>query len=366
MHYFTQSIIQARVKDFFTHSIESSRFAHAYILYGAQGRGKEAFAFELAKVLNCTDAENRPCNSCPSCIKINNLSHPDIKYIFPVSKQLTSEQEAEIIRSKAKNPYLPVSVPGHLTISIEAIRALKNEAKYAAFEATKRVFIISGAEYFSREAANSFLKLLEEPPENLVLILITDDIKMLLDTIRSRCQPVYFPEFSDQQIIEILEKHSADIPNVESLVRISQHNIKRIYQLMHSEHEQMQQSVYDFIKSIAAQNFYSVSTIIDSLTQKRDKNILLEFLNLIILWFRDSMHFLALEDSSDFVNLNFEEQIKNFADYYRHIEMEKVIGLAEQARNHLNMNAHPALTLTNLAIEMKNVLTQKKPIREAV
>ncbi len=366
MPYFTQQTIQPRVKDFFTHSIQSGNLAHAYIFYGAEGRGKEAFAFELAKALNCTAEGDKPCGNCPSCIKTNNLSHPDIKYIFPSSKQLSSEQLTEIIKTKAQNPYLPVDISGHQSISIETIRTLKNEAKYASFETGSRIFIINGAEYLSREAVNSFLKLLEEPPENLYIILITDEVYNLLDTIRSRCQLIYFPEFSDDEIERILKHYGETSDDTASLIRISQHNIKKIYRLMHSDNETLRQLVYDYIKAAAAANYYSVSQVIETLTRKRDKNTVLEFLNLVILWFRDSLHFSILEESGDFVNLDFEEKIKKFADYYRHIEMEQIIGLVEKAHMHIGMNSNPALTLTNLAVEMKRILTQKPPIREAV
>jgi len=366
MPYFTQQTIQPRVKDFFTHSIQSGNLAHAYIFYGAEGRGKEAFAFELAKALNCTAEGDKPCGSCPSCVKINTLSHPDIKYIFPLSKQISAEQQSEIVKAKAQNPYLPVDVSGHKSISIETIRTLKNEAKYASFETGSRIFIINGAEYLSREAVNSFLKLLEEPPDNLYIILITDEVYSLLDTIRSRCQLVYFPEFSDTEIEQILERYGETGDDMTSLIRISQHNIKKIYRLMHSDNEALRQLVYDYIKGAAAANYFSVYKVIETLTQKRDKNTVLEFLNLVILWFRDSLHFSILEESRDFVNLDFEEKIKKFAEYYRHVEMEKIIGLVENAYTYIGMNSHPALTLTNLAVEMKKILTQKKPIREAV
>ncbi len=366
MPYFTQQTIQARVKDFFTHSIQNKSLAHAYIFYGAEGRGKEAFAFELAKALNCTAEGDKPCGRCPSCVKINTLSHPDIKYIFPLSKQTSPEQQTEIIKTKAQNPYLPVEISGHKSISIEAIRTLKNEAKYASFETGSRVFIINGAEYLSREAVNSFLKLLEEPPENLYIILITDEMYSLLDTIRSRCQLVYFPEFNDYEIEQILKQYGETSEDTASLIRISQRNIKKIYRLMHSDNAALRQHVYNYIKAASAANYFSVSEVIETLTRKRDKNAVLEFLNLVILWFRDSLHYSILKESGDFVNLDFEETIKKFADYYRHVEMEKIIGLVENAYTHIGMNSHPALTLTNLAIEMKRILTQKKPIREAV
>ena len=366
MAYFTQSVVQERVKDFFIHSLDSNHLAHAYILYGASGRGKEAFALELAKALNCSSEGDKPCNTCPSCSKINKFSHPDIKYIFPAPKGISTDQVNEILHLKARNPYAGFDVGGNKNISIDAIRELKNEAKYAAYEAGKRVFIIYGAEYFSREVANSFLKLLEEPPEDLFILLISDDIKSLLDTIRSRCQPVYFPEFSESQIAEILNRYENDLPDITALARAGQYDIKKIYQLLHSDMTVLRSQVYDFIKATAAGNFFGVNTLIDKLTLKRDKQLLQEFLNLLLLWFRDSLRFQLLAEDHQFVILDYEDSIKKFANYYRHVEMEKLIYLSEQAAQHLRMNLHPALTLTNLAIQLNHCLVQQTAIKEAV
>ena len=96
MNLFSNSVVQERVKNSFTQSISNNRLAHAYLFHGIEGCGKAAFAFELAKVLNCSSNEERPCNQCPSCIKINHRQHPDIRYIFPVSKQTNPEIESKL------------------------------------------------------------------------------------------------------------------------------------------------------------------------------------------------------------------------------------------------------------------------------
>lgn len=366
MELFKDTTIQQRVKTFFSHSLANDRLAHAYIFYGREGRGKEAFALELAKLLNCSDTGSKPCNKCPSCQKINSFNHPDIKYVFPLPAKTSQKNLADILHQKMRNPYLPVDFPGHKNISIDMIRELKNEAKYAPFEAKKRVFIIYGADYFSREAANSFLKLLEEPPDNLLLILITDHYHGLLDTIRSRCQPVYFPEFSMQEIKSILEPVETEDKNIEALIRISQFNIKKIFRILHSDYQQKRELVYRFFKSVAADNYLNISEIIDEITSRRDKNYVLEVLDLLILWLRDAMHFLVKGDAEDFVNPDFEEAIQKFAGFFSNSDFESIIELVENTYFQIQRNAHPALSLTNLSVEMHRLLALKKPIKEAV
>jgi len=366
MEYFSQSIVQPRVKDLFIQSIQNQRLAHAYIFYGQAGRGKEAFALELAKALNCEDEHNRPCGTCPSCIKIAKLNHPDVKFLFPVSGQIKSKNLPEIIKLKAKNPYAAIEIPGHKNIPIDAIRELKNEAKYAAFEAANRVFIIYGAEYFSREAANSFLKLLEEPPENLFIILITDELHRLLDTIRSRCQPVYFPDHSAEQIAEIVRRFEPQADDLDSLARIAQFNLKKIFAMLHSDYQQKRQMVYRFIKAAAADDMLLAAELIDAITQKRDKNYIIELLNLMILWMHDALQYSILQSGSEFTNIDDQETIIKFANYFAGADLGRLIDLAEQAAKHIGMNAHPSLTLTRLAFEIHEILSAKTSVKETV
>jgi len=367
MDLFTESIIQDRVKTFFTQSIESNRLAHAYLFYGHEGSGKEAFAFELAKVLNCASDDQKPCNECTSCIKINQLIHPDLQYVFPISKQTKPETITEIKKAKAANPYAGFDIEGHKNIPIEKIRELKNEAKYAPFEAKHRFFVLTGAEFFSREAANSFLKLLEEPPDNLMLILITEDLHRLLDTIRSRCQPVFFPSFSDEQITNIVNRYNPDEKDVLSVARIAQNNLKKVFNILESDSSENRERVYQFFRAVATNNMLDVADVIDYLTQKRDKNNIIEFLNLLILWLRDALHNQVLEDTKDFINLDYKESIEKFANRYKHSNLQEMITIIENASLDIQRNAHPALTLTNLALELDDhMVVTESPAKEVV
>lgn len=365
MELFKKTLVHSRVKDFFTHSLMNDRLAHAYIFYGSEGRGKEAFALELAKALNCSGTD-KPCNTCPSCLKINSFNHPDIKYIFPVPAKTSAKTQHEILQQKMQNPFSPIDLPGHKNISIEMIRELKNEAKYAPFEATKRVFIIYGAEYFSREAANSFLKLLEEPPDDLLLLLITDNYQGLLDTIRSRCQPVYFPEFETEKIKAIFKSYEVDEVRLDSLIRIAQYNIKKIFRLLDSDYQQKRDWVYRFLKAIAAENYAHIAALIDEISASRDKNHILEALDLFILWLRDAFHYSVTKDSVNFINRDFDEALRKFADFYGNTDFETLIRKIEKIYFQIQHNAHPALALTYLSIETHRLLMAGKPVKEAV
>ncbi|MBD3223647.1 MAG: hypothetical protein GF313_02890 [Caldithrix sp.] len=364
MNAFNRTVVQHKIKEFFLHSIARERLAHAYVFFGPQGTGKEAFALELAKYLNCESEGEIPCYNCPACQKIGKIQHPDIRFVFPGMSSLKSDEVQHLIKQKAQNPYADMEIEGNKNIAIEAIRELKNEAKYASFEARKRVFIISGAEYFSREAANSFLKLLEEPPGNLLIILVTEDKYQLMNTILSRCQPIYFPRFTDDQVKTIVEQYIQSEDDILPLIRIAQNNVKRVFKLLQTDYNQRREQAYKFLRAIASRDIVKIASVIDDLTQKRDKNYVLEVLELLMLWFRDVIHYDIITDKQQLINSDYEESIEGFTTHYRDSDFEQLVGWVEKSYFDIDHNAHPSLSLTNMAINMKNELIRDKIQKE--
>jgi len=173
---------------FLNSAITAGKMSHAYIFAGPKGSGRTLLARNFTKALNCEDTKNAPCDSCPSCRKIDKDSHPDVKWI----------------RKEEKNS----------EIKIEQIRELEARIILKPYEGRYKVYIVQGAELMSIEAANSFLKTLEEPPRNSLLILITEEPKSLLPTILSRCQIVRLKSVrmdEERSILpEVLEEFADD------------------------------------------------------------------------------------------------------------------------------------------------------------
>jgi DNA polymerase III subunit delta' len=148
-------------------SLRRGRLGHAYLLSGHRLETLEAMARTLAKVLNCLqpirsgDVAVDCCDVCPVCQRIDHANHADIHWIRPESKMRI--------------------------ISVEQVRAMMKEIQLKPTEAFYKVAIIAGADRLRTEAANAFLKTLEEPPDRSVLILLTTEPQRILDTILSRC-----------------------------------------------------------------------------------------------------------------------------------------------------------------------------------
>ncbi len=364
MEYFQGIILQDRIREFFTRSLHNNRLAHAYLFYGGEGRGKEAFALTLAQALNCQSTQTRPCGQCPNCQRIAHFNHPDVRFIFPASKNLKAEQLHAIIGTKIKNPYAALSVPGSKNIPIDAIRELKDEARFGSVEGGYRVVIITGAEYMSREAANSFLKLLEEPPERFLIILITETLHTILDTIRSRCQPVYFPEFTDEQIEQIVARYDPVERDIRPLIRMSGYNVKKVFRMLHADYMEQREWVLQFLRSLIVENYFNLNQLIEQIRGKNTQEYILELLSILSTWFEDAFHLINGASSEQLINTDKSEPLASFARSFPEFKMNEINQAIENAANAIERNAHPVLTLFNLAIELHGLLGHRKELKE--
>ncbi len=146
-------------------SLASQRLAHAYLFTGPDGVGKYTTARSMAAILLCPDVSDlKPCGICPGCQKFSSGNHPDFLHISPMGT----------------------------AIKIDQIRELKKALSFSPLEAEYRVTILEDVHTMRREAGNSLLKLLEEPPPDNILLLTADESVQLLTTIVSRCQVIPF------------------------------------------------------------------------------------------------------------------------------------------------------------------------------
>jgi DNA polymerase-3 subunit delta' len=175
-------------------SLATGRIAHAYLFSGPPQVGKTTLARLLAQALNCSDS-NPPCGNCPSCLKITRGIHPDVQLV--------------------------VGEGARESIKIEQVRALKREAVLAPYESRYRVFILRHVDRASVEAANSLLKLLEEPPAHAVIVLTAVDIEALPATIVSRCQRLDLRPAAQSAVESALRHRGMPRDHAQLLARLS-------------------------------------------------------------------------------------------------------------------------------------------------
>lgn len=196
---------------------KNKRIPHAFLFHGSEGVGKEFAAIEFAALINCeSPVEDLSCRTCHSCLKLLSNNHDLVNYVFPLPKgkkvnnndgieKSMSENVATEFRinldKKIKNPYHEIKLKNANTILIDSIRSIKKTIFRTTENNSYRIVLIFEAEklcFPNNEAANSLLKLLEEPPKKSIFILVTSKADLLIDTVKSRCLDIYFPKPSPE------------------------------------------------------------------------------------------------------------------------------------------------------------------------
>lgn len=217
------------------------RLAQSYLFFGPGGVGKETAARDLALALNCEAKEERPCRACNSCRKTAAFIHPDFHYLFPrphpsseSDKRKLDEEISEMLKEKAARPHLELDFGGRpVAIAIDDIRELQEKLEFQPYEGKKKVAIIAAAEEMTTEAANAFLKALEEPSPTTHFILVSDRPSSLLPTILSRCQKVRFHSLPPGQLAGVLAREDGQSPEAAALLaQLSGNSLGRARQLI--------------------------------------------------------------------------------------------------------------------------------------
>ena len=184
---------QDKILSLLDYSLRTDGVAHAHLIVGPRHVGKRTLATNLAQALNC-DGPEPPCGQCRSCQRILEGKHADVAALG-----LDSKTE----------------------IGIDDIRELQRLANLPPYEGRCKVFIIDEAEYLSTEAANSLLKILEEPPQRVVWLLLAAEEERLLPTIISRCQRLELKPVSSEQVQGVLvNSYNVDADKAKLLTRL--------------------------------------------------------------------------------------------------------------------------------------------------
>ena len=175
-------------KELLNQIISMNNIAHSYMFIGKESIGKMLFAKEFAKAILCIN-DSKPCGKCKSCIEFESSNNPDFEIIEPDGNNIKIEQIRELIKKVYEKPIV----------------------------SNKKVYIINDSNLMTKEAQNSLLKTLEEPPEYVSIILIASNENLFLPTIKSRCTKIMFKKLTDNELKTILKRKYNKL-NIQELV----------------------------------------------------------------------------------------------------------------------------------------------------
>lgn len=365
---------QGRVKRILLSALRSGRLPHAYLFVGNDGVGKDAAALELARVLHCEQGGEEACDKCPSCVRMSSLQHPDLRIVvaLPLGKgekaddpplEKLSSVEIELIREqfrlKAGDPYHRIMIPKASIIKINSIRDIRRESSLSTTEGSKRVIILSRADEMGDAAANTLLKTLEEPGENTMFILTTSHRDAVLPTILSRCQVVQFDPLTEEDIRSALIARKSVEPAQASLVaRLANGSYTKALDLLQEDVAEQRQQVVAFIRAALGNNVTLATDAVEELCAGKDRQLVIQFLNLMLIWVRDA---LVLLQGGQVINLDQQEDLKKFVARFPQADFVRVLACIERAISLVERNVYINLVMLHLATELRRNILSAAP-----
>lgn len=317
--------------DFLQRALIEQQVRHAYLFTGVEHIGKTLLARRFAQALLCTGgpdpsvAPPAPCNACLSCRKVMHGNHPDLHIIA----RATDRQ----------------------FITIEQIRALQNDAARKTLEGRRNIFIIEGAHQMNLQAANCFLKTLEEPEPDVVLLLTAPDAGLLLPTILSRIQQVSLHLMTSGQIRRALEQQwEVDSDEAALIAVLAAGRMGWAAQAAENDdllsERKAQLETLIKLPSASTQQKFEIAQQFSG-----DGDKARAMLDLWLLWWRDIV--LAANGSLDLtVNIDMRDMIKRHAAKFGPAEATRMVRaiLATLESLDQNVNARTALEVLMLDI----------------
>ncbi len=350
--------------------LDGGRLAHAYLFVGPEGSGRLAMALEIARTLNCTRSdplESRYGCDCKSCCNILKWQHPNLYPIFPMPPSDKDKGAAaqklldEILATKTKEIYAPLKLTGTGQILIDQIRELRSKLSLTMDRPGVRTIIVQPAERLRDEAANAFLKLLEEPPDNCCLLLISESTRELLPTIVSRCQIMRFPPLLREDIYDGLTTRLGVQPEIaESASRLAIGNFTRAMALVKGDTAEKLEESLKFLRASATGNAAKISEIVDSWSSREARIETEEKLTYAGLWIRDALAWQAFHGESIDDLLSITDQntvIEKMAARYSVEQLASAWRTLEESRQAIDDNSIISLALTALAVRIHRILT---------
>jgi len=316
---------QPKAWDILSRSFENKRTASTYLFHGPEGTGRWALAISLAALLNCEKPVKgeplQPCGACVNCRKIFNLTHEELFVACPLAPHKNLEEAAgltvKFLEAKRQEPFKILSSEATSNIPIELGREIKRRLCLKAEAGLMRVVIFYELEKMRPESVDALLKLVEEPPPQTVLILISRRPEALPPTIQSRAQKIRLSRVPRETGVNYLvDKYGVKQSQAQLVMRLSDFSVGRAVELNgDNEDEESSKRAVGLLlfKSLFEDPPYAAVAHINDLVDSRNRS---EADELLILWqalVRDCLNYSVLGDAEKLVNLDFAGDIKRFS-----------------------------------------------------
>jgi DNA polymerase-3 subunit delta' len=363
---FQEVIGQEELKRHLIDEVNGGKISHAQLFLGKPGFGGLALALAFTQYLFC---ENRTakdsCGTCPSCSKIMKLQHPDLHFSFPTVQsvaKISNENIAEWREQVLETPYFDlnkwidkIDPKGRKPIigTAESAEIVK-KLSLRSFEGGYKVMIIWMAEEMNQVCANKLLKIIEEPPQKTLFLLVTESQDKMLQTILSRTQVLKIPRVQLDELINYLSRGKGlNASGAESIAGRSDGDVIEADELSGS-HEDQENNREHFIQLMRVCYKKSVLEMMEwaDVMAKETRMHQKDFLAYALHMFRQSMLRNYTEDHLTRVSVKEDEFLEKFARFITGNNINDFMKTFNDAHYHIERNANARLLFTNLCFEV--------------
>ncbi len=380
---FSEILGQEHLKKHLTHSVDNGRIPHAQLFVGKEGTGTLSMAIAYAQYVLCSNVQGENESRNAACnLKFNNLSHPDLHFAFPVAtndnikKHPVSKLFLEDWRKLLKEQpycnlfdwYKQLGIDNKQgQIGVDEAHDIVKSLTLKSYEGGYKVMLIWMAEKMNIACANKLLKLIEEPPNKTVFVLIAEDEEQIISTIRSRCQILHFPPLAEDRIKEgLIKKYSLDEAVATKIAHQANGNFNKACDLVYQDSEDLQfEEWFIFWIRSAFKAKGNKSAIHDLMSWSEDiaktgRETQKQFLHFCLDFFRQAL--LSNYQAKELVFIepkakNFK--LENFAPFVHGNNIMDISNELQDAIYHIERNGNSKIILTDLSIKLTRLLHKK-------
>ncbi|WP_299250533.1 DNA polymerase III subunit delta' [uncultured Lacinutrix sp.] len=380
---FNKIIGQTHIKKHLTTSVDNGRVPHAQLFIGPEGSGTLPMAIAYAQYILCSNTDGENNNGNAACnLKFNNFSHPDLHFAFPVTTNdkikrhpVSSHFLSEWRDLLTKQPY------GNLfdwykqlgvdnkqgQIGVDEAQDIIKSLALKSYEGGYKVMLIWMADKMNTAAANKLLKLIEEPPNKTVFILIAEEEEQIINTIRSRCQLLHFPPLAEVDIKNALIKnYDLNEAVATKLAHQANGNYNKACDLVYNDSEDTQFEDWFIFWIRAAFKAKGNKAAIHDLIKwsediaKTGRETQKHFLNFCLDFFRQALLLNYNAEALVYMEIKNEKfKLENFAPFVHNNNILDISNELQDAIYHIERNGNSKIILTDLSIKLTRLLHKK-------
>ena len=374
--FFRDIIGQEEIKQRLIQNVQENKIAHAQLFCGGEGVGKLPLAIAYARYISCLNPSNEDaCGKCPNCIKFNHLAHPDLHFIFPVVKKkstkdvVSDDYIAEWRELIAKTPYFNLhtwleemgaenqQAQIYVKESNEIIRKLSLKSSQGGY----KIIIIWLPEKMNQECSNKLLKLLEEPAEQTVFLLVSEEPDMLLTTIQSRTQRINIKGIEEKDLKEALMNiHGLQEQDATDIAHRSEGNfLKAIESISLNEENKLFFDLFVALMRLSYQRKIKEMKVwsenVAAMGRERQKH----FLSYCQRMIRENFIYNFHNRSITYLGSEEEAFSTRFAPFINERNVMEIMNELSEAQRHIEQNVNARMVFFDFSLKMIVLLIQK-------